>query len=217
MLKYVLDSESRALSHSRSDILVPSCQMVGVVQASEKDVTVPNKTKTRVRAARNKPPPEKSMSIENVPAELRTLFQLAVIPTILDVYGSEANPWDLNHDHVDGLFFATTLENAMDKAFPHLHYRAPGPREDKDIIWKVVRLIPFISCSLPDNHAGTSACIHLALRFLPQRRGRRIQHCRGATKTWKSRARPCHRHGFRAERTSARRCCDLRQAAPYGM
>ncbi|KAH9930566.1 hypothetical protein B0H21DRAFT_826106 [Amylocystis lapponica] len=71
------------------------------------------------RRAKTAVPGEKSMSFDSLPEWVKPKWKTAFIPTVLDIVGSQENPWELDRTVDVGLL--TLLQDVLDMVYPEAH------------------------------------------------------------------------------------------------
>ncbi|KAH9951836.1 hypothetical protein B0H21DRAFT_717801, partial [Amylocystis lapponica] len=103
------------VQHSR----VQRKQIVQVINSDEEDLALVD---TRKRQRKPKAPvaPTKSLAFENLPSWIKPHFDSKLMPTILEIYGAEDDPWDLDHDDQD--YFRSVVQETIDLICPRQHH-----------------------------------------------------------------------------------------------
>ena len=84
-------------------------------------------------------------SFKTLPAWIKPIFTLTVIPTILNYYGAQDDPWDLNADK-----FSEVLQGVIDQIFPEECFTV----DQKHQIYRIVCLLSSIYCTTCTNSGG---------------------------------------------------------------
>ncbi|KAH9948380.1 hypothetical protein B0H21DRAFT_242801 [Amylocystis lapponica] len=108
-------SASRAAALKRRKAERPLPQNLRIVDVSDGE-TIPS---NRQRKPRTPVAPAKSLSRETLPGWIKPDFETKLLPTIIDTYGAEDNPWKLDGDNDD---FLDVAQNALDLVCPRQHH-----------------------------------------------------------------------------------------------
>ena len=82
----------------------------------------------KARAPRSEVNPTKSIALKNLPDWSHTLFEDkrggsgVLVSTLVDIYGAQINPWDLDHETSGGDLFLKLVQIVVDYLAPARHY-----------------------------------------------------------------------------------------------
>lgn len=108
------------------------------------------------RAAKTEVPPEKSLALKHLPDWVKPGFDAKegqIIPTLVDFYGCQPNPWDIDHHTQD--LFEVILQLIIDHLYPDVHYTVEKGAKIYQVVSSMLLYMLGYECSCTAGPSST--------------------------------------------------------------